>query len=104
MYSICFAQGHYVLLNQMLEDPDYPHVSKLESYVDESQLSNICDVTSECTHHSLGMCKFYMSVFTFAASSVITTGPLYRFNEEKTLKWVQKKVQNIYVQRRVEAL
>ena len=36
-----------MLLNQMLEDPDYPYVSKLEYYLDESQLSNICDVTSE---------------------------------------------------------
>ncbi|XP_065887767.1 ribonuclease H2 subunit B-like [Dysidea avara] len=73
-YLMKSGKGHYVLLNQMLEDPDYPHVSKLESYIDDSQLANICDITT---------------------SSVVTAGTLYRFNEEKTMKWLQKKIERL---------
>ena len=80
-----------MLLNQMLEDPDYPHVSKLESYIDDSQLANICDITSELDIHQTKKSV----VFTCVASSVVTAGTLYRFNEEKTMKWLQKKVCNI---------
>ena len=42
-----YMQSHYVLLNQILEDPEFPHISKLESCLDEDQLNNVCDFTSK---------------------------------------------------------
>ena len=35
-----------MLLSQILEDHEFPHIAKLESCVEEDQLKNICDTTS----------------------------------------------------------
>ena len=34
----------------------------------------------------------FLCVYVNAASTAVTSGPLYRYNEDKTLAWVKKKV------------
>ena len=83
-----------MLLNQILEDPEFPHVTKLESCVDEDQLKNICDVTSRFSRYSQPFIVqlFFVYVSMYIASTAVTSGPLFRYNEDKTLAWLKKKV------------
>lgn len=82
-YIIKSAKGRYVLLNQILEDHEFPHVTKLEPFIDDSQLQNICDTTT---------------------STAVTSGPLYRYNEDKMLAWVKKKIDKLIITLQEEQL
>ena len=89
-----YTQGRYVLLSQILEDHEFPHIAKLESCIDEDQLKNICDATSRFSSYYSAVVETrirnWMAVLLKIKifCRLLITGPMKMYSKFGQLKWI----------------